>query len=550
MRVYERLADAFNAEGAAPVFGMMGDYNVHWIDALDKLGIPTYEVRHEGAGLAMADGWARVSGGVGVCSASGGPGVAQFSTTMLVASRARTPLVVYAGSVDLTDDEHPQRLDYQRFADAMEAAYVRLVSPDQTDEAVRKAFYLARLESRPVMFDVPLNVQKAVFDDGDERYLPSTDVLRPQPVAPNPERLREAVDIVASARKPVLVLGRGAIWSGAGDAAVKLADRIGALLATTLMAKTWLNDHPFHVGISGLYATRTAIELLQEADCVIGVGASLNYHTTEHGYLYPNAKYVHLDIKPHVLTSGVRSADCYVQADARIGLEALEQELASRGVTSTGYRTPDVQAKLEHNFDDFEPFDIPEGTVDTRDVCRAVDECVPYEANLVLGGGHGIQIATMLCNRQHETLLCNQHFGCIGQGITTAIGALLATDRRPTVLVEGDAGYMMHAVEFETAARYGLALMVVVLNDEGLGAEYHRMGPQKLQQRLATIDCPDLGAVGRAFGGRGALARSIEEVTAALRAFVADPAPTILDVRVARGVLSLPYRRVLEARNA
>ncbi len=93
--------------------------------------------------------------------------------------------------------------------------------------------------------------------------------------------------MISESRKPVIVAGLGAARAGAGEAVTRLADRIGALLATTLPMKGWLGDSEYHVGISGLYATRTAIELFAEADCVIGVGASLNHYTTEHGYIFP-----------------------------------------------------------------------------------------------------------------------------------------------------------------------------------------------------------------------------------------------------------------------
>jgi len=114
VNVYEALARAFAAEGTTAVFGMMGDANMYWMNALDKLGVATYEVRHEGSGLAMADGWARASGQVGVCTTTSGPGCAQIATTMVVASRARTPLVAFCGETALGDDEAPQRFDQQR----------------------------------------------------------------------------------------------------------------------------------------------------------------------------------------------------------------------------------------------------------------------------------------------------------------------------------------------------------------------------------------------------------------------------------------------------
>src|SRR5205085_2996416 len=124
-----------------------------------------------------------------------------------------------------------------------------------------------------------------------------------------------------ASKMPVVLVGRGAMWSGAGDAILKLAEQIGAVIATSLMAKTWLSEDPYQVGISGFYGTRTAMQLFEEADLVIGVGASLNRYTIEHGYIYPNAKYVQLDIKPHTMIGDGRAPDPYIHTDARLGVQ-------------------------------------------------------------------------------------------------------------------------------------------------------------------------------------------------------------------------------------
>ena len=146
---------------------------------------------------------------------------------------------------------------------------MRLNSPESADDVVRKAFYLARLESRLIMFSAPMDIQQKSFDD-DEPYQPSSTIL-PKRFGPDEDSLKRAIDVIAGAKRPVIVAGRGARWSGAGDAILKLAERTGALLATSLMAKTWLSKDPHYIGVSGLYATKTAIQLLQEADVVIGV---------------------------------------------------------------------------------------------------------------------------------------------------------------------------------------------------------------------------------------------------------------------------------------
>src|SRR6187402_2578248 len=130
MKVYQRLAQAFKAEGCTATFGMMGDGNMYWVHELHKIGIKVHEVRHEGAGLGMADGWARVTHTPGVATATCGPGVSQLATALLTASRAESPLVTFVGEHPTNDDEYNQRLDQSRFAAACEAGFVRLNSPD------------------------------------------------------------------------------------------------------------------------------------------------------------------------------------------------------------------------------------------------------------------------------------------------------------------------------------------------------------------------------------------------------------------------------------
>jgi thiamine pyrophosphate-dependent acetolactate synthase large subunit-like protein len=343
----------------------------------------------------------------------------------------------------------------------------------------------------------------------------------------------------------VILAGRGAVHADAADVVRRLAERTGALLATSLLAKNWLIDDPFHIGISGLYSTATAMQLLAEADCVLAVGASLNNDTTANGYLYPTARFIQVEVRPHVLMGGGKVADVVLEGDARRVCELLESRLTSQGHENTGYRTEKVATMLaDAGIDDHE-FDLSGSLLDPRDVCRELDRLLPPSIGLVLGGGHAVQIATMTCNRPRDRVLANQHFGCIGQGLTTAIGASLASGRVPYFLVEGDAGLMMHLVEFDTAVRSRVPVLVVVLNDQGLGAEYHRMGRAGLDSEMSAISTPDLGEAGRALGGRGRLVSSLAELEPAIGEFVADPTPTILDVRISRNVMSLPYRRVL-----
>ena len=543
MKVYQRLASAFKEEGVSATFGMMGDGNMYWLYELHKLGVKVHEVRHEGAGLGMADGYARITRTPGVATATCGPGVTQLATALVTAARAHSPLVAFCGEAPTTDDEYVQYLDQARFAAACESGFVRLVSADSADETVRKAFYLAKLENRPIMLSAPMDIQQKEFED-DEKYQPSSTIFTPGAVHPNAKVLEQAVDIVAASKKPVIIVGRGAMWAGAGDAVLKLGDRIGALIATTLLTKTFLNECEYHAGISGTYGSRPSMKLMEEADCVIGVGASMNRYTTEHGYLYPNARYVQIDSQPHLMLSGGRAADCYVQSDARIGVEELEKLLASRGAKSVGYRTPDVKAMLVgHNADRTE-FEIEPDTTDPREACRVLDEMLPPEMGLMSGSGMTSAFASMLMTRRRAWVQGGHFFGCIGQMLPAAMGAVVATGYKPSVLIDGDASVMMHLAEFETAVRYAMPLLVVVMNNEALGAEYYKLDAHQMDVKPSMITTPDLGGVGVAMGGRGCLARTIDELRAGVAEFVAKPGPTIIDLRISRSVPSVPYRRI------
>jgi thiamine pyrophosphate-dependent acetolactate synthase large subunit-like protein len=516
---------------------------MYWMEALHDLGVQLLEVRHEGAGLGMADGWARATYAPGVCTATCGPGVTQLATALVTAARAQSALVAFVGESPTDDEEYVQRFDQSRFAEACESGFVRVLSPDTAYSAVRRAFYQARLESRPIMLSAPMDTQQKTMDD-DEEYVTSSAILGSHLIQPNSDDLKRAADMVASSSRPLLIVGRGAMRSGAGEGILRLADRIGALVATTLMAKNWLSEHPWHVGISGFYGTRTAMELFQEADCVIGVGASLNRYTTEHGYLYPNARYIQVDNRPHVLMGDGKSADCYLQADARLGVEGLDGLLAARSFSGTGYRTPEVKQQLVNHFADTAEFPIEADRVDPREVCLALDRALPVDVQLVLGSGASNGFTTMLFNEPGRRVVAGHFFGCIGQMLPAAMGAVIATGNRPTLIVDGDASTMMHLAELETAVRYDMPLLVTVLNDQALGSEYHKMKAHERQFELATIPTPDLGAVARSFGGRGCLATNVEDVRQAAADWLANKGVMVIDARISRNVITVPYRRL------
>jgi acetolactate synthase-1/2/3 large subunit len=546
MKVYEALAQAFVKEGVTTVFGLMGNGNMYWWYALDQRpDVNVYETRHEGTALTMAEGWARATGQPGICTVTQGPGLAQLATALLVASRAHIPMVVYAGDTALNEHDAVQQLDQQKFVDATEAGFVPIKTASVAEDAVREAFYRARTESRPIVLNSPMDIQAQDYDGDIDEYEPSTTLLPGvQRVRPDPDRLAEAARVIAESKKPVIVAGIGAAKAGAGEAITRLADRIGALLATSLPMKGWLGDEQYHVGISGLYATKTAIDLFADADVVIGVGASLNHYTTEHGYIFPNARYVQIDLRPSIVMGNGKRADHYLQGDALLTVEALESQLAEQGVSNTGYHTAEVRGMLAEYDPDPREFEIEPGAVDPRRAASILDDLLPREVGVIHGTGHCSGITNIFMKKPRSLTWAINTFGCIGQAVPTAIGAAVALDGAPLVVVEGDAGTIMHASELDTAARLGVKLLIAVFNDEALGAEYQKFASKKMETRASVITTPDLGAVGRAFGCRGVQARTLDEVKAGVDEFLAGDGPMVLDIRISRNVVSVPYSRL------
>ena len=375
MKIYQALAAAFSGEGVTSIFGIMGDGNMYWMSEIEKTHpkMRIYEGRHEGACLAMADGWARVSGEPGVCAVTCGPGLAQLATSLLVASRARTPCVVFAGDTPDGSLTHSQRLNQARFAEACEAGFVKVTTTDGAFEMVRRAFNQARVEGRPVIVSAAMDLQLKEYD-GPETYVSSKAFLPAvPPLQPDPSLVAAAAKLIAESKRPVIIAGRGASRPTRAEAILRLGDRIGALLATTLLAKTYLAEAEFHAGIAGVFAPHETTELLSEADCVIGVGASLNTYTLESGYLFPDARFVQIDTAPQIVMGTGKVADCFVRGDARLTVDALDKALAAQGFTSKGYRTPESLEKLRAEIDPAH-FDIPDGTVDPRVAASVLDE--------------------------------------------------------------------------------------------------------------------------------------------------------------------------------
>jgi acetolactate synthase-1/2/3 large subunit len=546
MKVYDAMANAFIKEGTTTLFGLLGDGQMTWWSAMARdPRLEIVDVRDEGAAVTMAEGWATVTGEVGVASATQGPGLARMTTALIVAARSHTPLVVYTSKTALNNEHVAQYLNQDALVTVTGAGYIEVLTPSYAENAVRDAFYRARHESRPIVLCVPLDVQRMDCDSDGDDYTPSRELFSgQQAIRPALERVQEAARIIGQSRKPVIILGRGAMTPAAKAAANQLAERIGALVATTLVAKGTLAESDYHVGVSGLFSSREVMELFADADCVIAIGARLTTHTLAGGYLYPKARFVHIDVASHVMMGSDRSADCYVQGDATATLEELNGLLEKENAGGQGFRTSEVRRILRHAGRDPAEFEIEPGTVDPREASILLDERLPPEMHLVSSGNaHACAFRAMLMKRRRGLQIFVTSFGCIGQALPTAVGAALAAEG-PLVCIDGDGSALQNIQELDTVARLGLKFLYVVMNDEAYGAEYHKLRAHERDGFLSVVKSPDFAGLGRDFGCGGRTARTLDELSSAIDEFLAGDGPMVIDLRISRNVISVPYRRM------
>jgi len=544
MKVYEALAQAFVAEGTTTAFAVMGDANITWFAAMEACGVRMVSARHEAAAVAMADGYAQAGGGVGVCSTTCGPGLLHTLTPLLAAARGDVPLILVAGDLPAaTASGNPQDVDQRRVAELCEAAFVPVHSPAGAIDAVRRAFRLARDERRTVVLNVPMDVQAAEFPGEISDSGPAESIAPPR-LGSDPGRRSRVVEAIRTSVRPVILAGRGAMQSGAQQELLTLAERIGAIITTTMPAKGWLDDDPFAVGVTGPLRSGIAEELLAEADLVLAFGSTLDRYTrTEGGAVFPNASLVSINVE-----SGPRpqhpSADLYLTGDARRTAQELLDDLDELGFRQEGFRSAGLRERLAAAG---APPAVGSGSpMDPRDVMRTLEGHLGPDHDVVVGVGHflGFPILHLRRPTGGHFLFCH-YSGSIGYALPTGIGAAVAHPDRTVVVVEGDGSLMQYVQELDTAARLGLRLLVVVVNDGAFGAELFKMRRSGVAAESAIIPTPNFDEVARALGADGALVADAAALDKALGEFDASGGVYVVDARVDREAMSEMYRKLL-----
>lgn len=536
------IAAFLKARGVDRIFGLQGGHIQPIWDHVARLGIRIIDVRDEGAAVHMAHAHAELTGQFGVAMVTAGPGVTNTVTAMANASLARAPVLLIGGCTSrpqanmgpLQDIPHVDIL--RPVCRTARTARVAEQVVRELDEAVARMMGDAG-EPGPAYLEIPTDVLRTAVPP----QLVLDDWMRAKParvLPPDPAAVARAVEVFWSARRPLVITGRGA--RSAGAALVRFLDASGALYLDTQESRGLVpGDHP---------ATAAAVRAaaMTDADVVLVIGRKLDYQV---GYgspaVFPHARFIRIADTPGELIDN-RRGDPELLATPQLALDAMVD--AARG------RVP----QLDHGWADGlrrrqrertaagsgeRPATGADGKIHPRAIFDAIAAVADRDYVAVADGGDLLSFART--GMQAATYLDAGAFGCLGVGVPFAIAAALALPGRQVISVNGDGAFGINAMEIDTAVRHGAKVVFVVSNNAAWNIE-------RLDQEMnyggrvvgTTLRHSDYAALARALGAHGERVERAADLTGALQRALAN-APALVDVVTSQTVVSSDARKGL-----
>lgn len=524
--VYQSIARATKDHGTTDLFGLMGDANLFMVDSFVRECAGNFiPAAHEGSAVLMATAYAQVSGKVGVATVTHGPALTNCMTALTEAARGHAPIVILAGDTPSDNPRHLQSIDQREVVKITGAGFVQLRTPATVAEDVAQAFYRAQVERRPIVLNMPADFmwQETVY------FAQALDVFTTPGGAAEGDILDKAIGMIASARRPLILAGSGAIHARAQ--LVRLADRLEAPLATTLRAKGLFSDHPYNIDIFGTLSTPAAYDLIAQSDCIVCFGTALHDFTTDRGKLMKDKRIIQIDTDPTAIGGGLHP-DAALVADAGLTAETILYWLNEAEIQPSGFtRELDTATLTAHVAGSGK---APDGFVNYIDTLEQLENALPTDRVLVTDGGRFMtEVWCRLSVPDPQSFVGTVNFGAIGLGLQEAVGAAVAAPNRPVVLFSGDGGFMMGGInEFNTAVRLGLDLIVIIANDSAYGAEHIQFVQRQMDPSLTEFAWPSFAQIATSLGGQGFEVRSKDQLADALKALEHRNGPVLIDLRL------------------
>lgn len=537
--VYEALARDIKSRGIEAVFGLMSDDTALFITTLDAMGVRFHAARHENNAIAMAEGYAAATGRLGVAIIGRGPATANAMHGAMYAQRSGSRVLLIFGASSVahcaSGGTAPDTKQFNA-AGVFEAAGMKTYIATDSGNARRtlENAICATQHGDCVALLLPMNVQFGLIEYPGPMGIPTdTEAAVTQRAAARPAAIEAAATILGKSRKPLFVVGLGAHRSGARETLERLADKVGAVLATTLKAKDMFRGHPYNLGIVGSFSHAAGRRLIDEADCVVVFGAGLNQRTTSFGTSLPGkVPLVQVDLSQANIGRWFH-ADVAIVADVRQAAQQLIEAVPERAASDKRFYSAETRQRLAHVDleGEFQAANTPR-TMDPRSLAMELDRLLPPNRNAVYDAGNFLQILPYISVPGPDHIKNTVDFASIGMGFGTALGFARGTPDRTTVLFIGDGGFLMTLSELETVVREDIPLVIVLMNDCAYGAELHYLKMRNMPVTTAVFADIDFAPVAEAFGFQVATVRTLDELRK-LAPMLQDPqGPMLLDCKI------------------
>jgi acetolactate synthase-1/2/3 large subunit len=533
------LMEVLKEEGVDSIFGFPGGATIDIHDSLVKTDIRHYLVRHEQGAVHAADGYARVTGKVGVCLVTSGPGATNAVTGVATAYMDSIPMVIISGQVPthLIGNDAFQEVDIVGITRPCTKHNYLVPSVEDLGRILKEAFHIARSgRPGPVLVDIPKNVQqgKANFKAGQKVKLKSYNPT----YKPNAKQLRKVVDLIKAARRPVIFAGGGVILSNGAEALTRLARSTRIPVTMSLMGLgAFPGSDPLSLGMIGMHGTYRANMCTGECDLLIGIGVRFDDRVTGKTDCFAaKAKIVHIDIDPTSIRKNV-PVSIPVVGDCKSSLDVINALLEEEDLEAlTKNRDPWLD-KIEQWKQNYKLAYVQEEEIKPQYVVEKLYELTRGEAIITTEVGQNQMWAAQFYHFDRPGhFVTSGGLGTMGFGLPAAIGAQVAFPDALVVDVAGDGSIQMNIQEMATAVQYKLPVKVVILNNCYLGMvrQWQELFYDKRYACTCMDHAPDFVKLAEAFGAVGLRATRPDEVEDILRQGLETPGPVIMDFRVAK----------------
>ena len=536
MPVYEALVTDIKSLGVECVFGLMSDDTAELVALIDAAGMRFYSSRHENNAVSMAEGYAAATGRLGIALIGRGPATANSINGVNYANRTGSPvMVIYGDAANAGPQPNALGPDLKRLNSRAVLEAVGIKTYTANDALTARSTFMqaaASAYSRVTALLLPVNVLQA-------RISPKETVPeRPAPMSRTPESTREgavqaATSLLEKSRKPLIIAGAGAHAAKAREAIIRLADHIGAALVTSLKGKDMFRGHPFDCGLLGSLSNAAGRRLIDQADCIIAIGVSLNQMTTSYKNALPaGIPLIQIDNnRTHI--GRWYDAEISLVGDARLVTEQLLDYLPPRPPSEMEMRSEkNTRWLADYTLADDFTAQHTKHTVDSRAFTLQLAELLPENRNIVWDSGN------MLGNATYFSVPGPGHFkhtsdtASIGMGFGTAMGFAVGTPDRTTVLAMGDGSFLMNQGELETVAREDIPLVIVIYNDCAYGAELHYLKEKNIPVNLTQFPDVDYAPIAAAYGFKAFTIRSLDDLEAIAPLLAKPEGPIFLDCKI------------------